>query len=167
MSAAFSVLRRTLSAFPVLSLLVILSATAASAQRSDRAQAERVDRDRVQMDPAERVERILAGFADRLGVSDEQAERLRPILLEEAEQRRELQKQFGREDREAARASLVALQAETNKRVGEVLTEEQMPRYLEWRTSHQRGSRGERDSNRPRGSRGERGGSRPRGGDSG
>jgi len=47
-------------------------------------------------------------------------------------------------------------QAETNERVGEVISEEQMAKYLEWQESRSQGRRGSRE-----------GGTRSRGGNGG
>ena len=137
-------IRRRLSAVTVLILLFTLSIPAVLAQPGHRSL----------MDPPERVEHILSLIADNYVISDEQAERLRPIFLEEAEKRLELREQFGRGDREARRAAMELRQAETNERVGEVISEEQMAKYLEWQESRSQGRRGGRGGNRPRGGKG-------------
>ena len=137
-------IRRRLSAVPVLILLFTLSIPAVLAQPGDRSQ----------MDPPERVEQMLAAIEENVGISDEQAERLRPIFLEEAEKRLELREQFGRGDREARRAAMELRQAETNERVGEVISEEQMAKYLEWQESRSQGRSGGRGGSRPRGGNG-------------
>ena len=137
-------IRRRLSAVPALILLFTLSIPAVLAQPGGR----------MQMDPAERVERMLAEIDENVGISDEQVERLRPIFLEEAEKRLERREQFGRGDREASRAAMEIMQAETNERIGEVLGEEQMTKYLEWQESRLQGRRGRQGGNRQRGGNG-------------
>ena len=112
-------------------LMIILSISSAFAQPASR----------MQMDPAERVEQMLAAIDEHVDITDEQADQLRPILLEESEQRREVSEQLGRSNREAMRAAVEALRAETNERVREILTEEQMTRYVEWQQSRPRGPR--------------------------
>ena len=137
-------IRRRLSAVPALILLFTLSIPTVLAQPGDRSR----------MDPAERAERMLAAIDENVGTSDEQAERLRPIFLEEAEKRLELREQFGRGDREAHRAAMESMQAETNALVGDVLSEEQMATYLEWQESRSQGRRGRQGGNWPRGGNG-------------
>lgn len=96
---------------------------------------------RMQMDPGERVEQMLLAIDEHVDITDEQADQLRPILLEEGERRREVSEQLGRSNREAVRAAMDAIRAETNQRVREILTEEQMTKYVEWQQSRSRGPR--------------------------
>lgn len=103
---------------------------------------------RMQMDPGERVEQMLVAIDEHVDITDEQADQLRPILLEEGERRREVSEQLGRSNREAVRAAMDAIRAETNQRVREILTEEQMTKYVEWQQSR---SRGPRQGRRPGG----------------
>jgi len=104
---------------------------------------------RLQVDPEERVERTLAAIRQNVGISVEQAEQLRPIFLEDGERRSELFEQFGRGNREAMRAAMDVLGAETNELVSEVLSEDQMTKYLTWQESRPRRPRGR--GNRPQG----------------
>jgi len=146
MNTTSACIRRRLSVVPVLILLFTLSIPTVLAQPDDRSQ----------MGPAERIERMLAAIDENVGTSDEQSERLRSIFLEEAQKRLELREQFRRGDREAHRAAMEIMQAETNALVGDVLSGEQMATYLEWQESRSQGRRGSRE-----------GGTRSRGGNGG
>lgn len=89
-----------------------------------------------------RLEGMLERLQEAAQLSDERIDQLRPIFEEQHEQRRELFRQHDWTDREALRAAMDALQLETDARVAELLSEEEMERYTEWMES--------RDRRRPR-----------------
>ncbi len=135
------VIRQGISGCCAGALVLLLTAGSVAAQPGNRPQ----------MDPAERVEQMLVDIDENVGIADEQADLLRPIFLEESEQRRELFEQYGRGNREAMQAAMESVRAETNELVAEVLDEEQMAKYLEWQESRPRGPGGPPRGNRPGG----------------
>lgn len=137
-------MKQAFAGFSACALLSLLSSGSVTAQPVNRPQ----------MDPSERIERMLADIKENVGISDEQADLLRPIFLEESEQRRDLFDRFGRGNREAMQAAMETVRAETTELVGEVLDEEQMARYLEWQESRPRGPDGLPRGNRPAGNGG-------------
>ena len=83
--------------------------------------------------PEEQIERL----KERLDLSDQQAEELRPIFEESREQLQVLREQYqdqsrSQETMEAFRSEREALQEETNQKLATVLSDEQLKDFQEW-----------------------------------
>ncbi len=90
--------------------------------------------------PEERVDRMLQRMTESLNLSEEQREKIRPILLDQAQQLRALRedKSLSPEDR---RAKARALRRDTRLKVDQILTPEQKAKRREhWQ--NRRGRRG-------------------------
>ena len=109
--------------------LTVLVATFALAASATPALAQQGQGGRQMLDADER----LASLTERLDLTDEQVEQLKPIVEEQTKKQEELFQNAGG-DRERMRAEMIELQDETMKQYAEVLTEEQMDQYREmWR----------------------------------
>jgi len=79
--------------------------------------------------PKKSPEEILAHMTDRLQLSDEQAEQIRPIIEDQVTKRRELFEKYheqGRESRGQMRSEMQSLVEETDKQLEPILSDEQM-----------------------------------------
>lgn len=99
-------------------------------------------------------DRAAARLAERLGLTAEQQEQVRPILEENFAKRRDI--------REEARRKMEALREETDKRLSGVLTPEQLTKLRELRS--ERGKRFKDGDRRHGGPKGAVPGDRPGGG---
>lgn len=80
-------------------------------------------------DPQRRVDRELDRLTRELALTDEQRQRLEPVLLDSA---RRVQAAFdARGDRNAMRSTMRKIGQETEKKVGKILDDRQMKRYRE------------------------------------
>jgi len=79
--------------------------------------------------PKKSPEDILAHMTDRLQLSDEQAEQIRPIIEDQVTKRRELFQKYheqGRESRGQMRSEMQTLIEETDKQLEPILSDDQM-----------------------------------------
>lgn len=84
------------------------------------------------MDP----EKQLAHLKDRLQLDDEQVEQIRPIITDAAAKRHAIMERYrsqGRSGMAAARKEMETLREETESRLGEILSAEQMTVFRELR----------------------------------
>ena len=82
---------------------------------------------------------IVQTLTDRLDLTAEQVEAIRPIITEKHQKMNEIRGKSGTERREG-RKGMQKLKWDTNMKLGEILTEEQVDRYLELR-HEQRGKK--------------------------
>lgn len=99
-----------------------------------------------QPDPDQMMTRMI----ERLDLTDEQTEQVRPIITEQLEKQKAVFKKYrgmGREGFRAARPEMQAIGQETEDRLKDVLTDEQMEDYRKWqeevRDSRRRQFRGD------------------------
>jgi len=79
--------------------------------------------------PKKSPEEILAHMTDRLELSDEQAEQIRPIIEDQVTKRRELFERYheqGRKSRGQMRSEMQTLIEETDKQLEPILSDQQM-----------------------------------------
>ena len=100
--------------------LLALTAIPAEAQQRERG------------GPGGNPEMLLERLTEELALTPEQVEAVRPILAEQATKQRDAFQQH-RGNREEMRSAMMALQRETDERLGAVLTEEQMQKWRELR----------------------------------
>ena len=75
---------------------------------------------------------VMASYASRLNLTDEQADGLRVLLEARAKKGREMFEAVrgqGREAMEDMRPKMMELQADTNEQIEHILTEDQIPEY--------------------------------------
>ena len=82
--------------------------------------------------PSRSPEEIVERLKDRLDLTEEQVEAIRPIIEEKVQMRNELREEYGT-DRRAIRTEMQELKRSTELKLGDVLTEEQMEKYQELR----------------------------------
>ena len=105
-------------------------------------------------DPEQRLERMMTHLTSTLDLSDDQAVKVREILGEQIKKQQELfeaRRAQDREQRQAMREKMETWRAETDGRMAEVLTDEQIEKYTKYMQDNRRGPRGERRG--PRGKR--------------
>ncbi|UCD36062.1 MAG: hypothetical protein JSU90_04315 [Nitrospiraceae bacterium] len=85
------------------------------------------------------AEQILERLTERLALSEHQIEAIRPLIEEKVQMRNELWKEET-PDRRAMRRETLKLRWETERRLGEILTDEQIGKYLDFR-QEQRGGK--------------------------
>ena len=92
--------------------------------------------------PKKSPEEILAHMTDRLELSDEQAEQIRPIIEDQVTKRSELFEKYheqGRESRGQMRSEMRTLMEETDKQLEPILSADQMAELKKMREErHQR-----------------------------
>ena len=109
------------------------------------------------VDPQVRLETMMSHLTSELELSDDQAEKVRGILAEQIEKQGEIMEARRAGDREARRAMRTDMEkwrAETDTRMAEVLTEDQVKKYTKYMDKNRRA---------PRDGRGRRGRSGRRG----
>ena len=109
------------------------------------------------MDPAKAAAEQLTAMTEALGLSDEQVAQVGPILQGTLEKQLKMRDSMraGGGDRASMREKLGELNDMQNTQLAEVLSEEQMVKYKEWRKEMQKARRGGRGQGRP-GDRGTR-----------
>jgi hypothetical protein len=84
-------------------------------------------------DPAQMVDRQVAAMKERLKLTDEQEKKVKPILLDSIKKNAEMRKKYnfqqGERPSEEAMAEMKKTREETNKKLGDVLSKEQMTEY--------------------------------------
>ena len=91
--------------------------------------------------PKKSPEEILAHMTDRLELSDEQAEQIRPIIEDQVTKRSELFEKYhhqGRESRRQMRSEMRTLIEETDKQLEPILSDEQMAELKKMREERPR-----------------------------
>lgn len=83
------------------------------------------------MDPQQMADRQLAGMKDRLKLTPDQEEKLKPILLDSAKQMAEMRKKMtpGEPPSEEAMTEMRKSRETNNKKVADVLTDDQKKEY--------------------------------------
>ncbi|MDM8550622.1 hypothetical protein QUF72_11110 [Desulfobacterales bacterium HSG2] len=94
-------------------------------------------------------ERIIANLTRELGLSETQADQVRPIIENQVEQRKSIFEKYssqGRDGRQAMRGEMETLRSETKTQMASVLTDEQMAKYeaFQEQRRQKKGSRGQR-----------------------
>ena len=82
--------------------------------------------------PCQDPEQIIATMQERLNLTDEQVEQIRPIVYEQSENRRELFEKYrsqGRQGRSAMREEMQEMRSETDARLAEILSDQQLQEY--------------------------------------
>jgi hypothetical protein len=108
-------------------------------------------------DPEARLETMMSHLTSELELNDDQAAKVRGILAEQIKKQAEMmeaRRAGDREARQAMRTEMETWRAETDARMTEVLTEEQVKKYTKYMDKNRRG---------PRDGRGRRGRSGRRG----
>ena len=77
------------------------------------------------------IDQQMAELTEALSLSDEQAVSVRAVLEEQSEKRTEMFSGGPPDDRQAMRAAMMQLQEETEARLTEILSDEQMTAYRE------------------------------------
>jgi len=103
------------------------------------------------IDPEKAAAEQLTAMTEALSLSDEQVAQVGPILKSTMEKQLEMRKKMRSEgaDRRAMREMLGELNDSHNTQLAEVLSEEQMTKYKEWRKEQQKNRRGGRGQGRP------------------
>jgi predicted transcriptional regulator len=86
------------------------------------------------------ADEIVQILTDRLALTDDQVEAIQPIIEEKVQRMNEVRELRGT-DRQAARAEMQKLRWDTEQKLNEILTDEQIDKYLEYR-QEQRGKAG-------------------------
>jgi len=108
-------------------------------------------------DPEVRLETMMSHLTSALELSGDQAEKVRGILAEQIEKQGEMmeaRRDGDREARQAMRTEMATWRAETDTRMAQVLTEDQVKKYTEYMEKNRRGPR---DGSGRRGRSGRRG----------
>ncbi len=131
-------MRKLLFATLMLALVALAPGTLRAQEAPPEAGGQRAGRRA--RSPEERTDRMLQRMTENLNLSDEQREKIRPILLDQAQQIRALRKDtsLSPEDR---RAKARALHQETRQKIDQILTPEQKEKQRENRQKA-RGRRG-------------------------
>lgn len=120
--------------FALLTAVLVLGAATANAQPR-----------RGMQDPGERLERMMAHLTPTLELTEDQAGKVRTILGEQLEKQKEMfEAGRARQDRDSLRASMTKWRDETDSRMAEVLSEEQLTKYKKYMEKNRRGPRGRR-----------------------
>ncbi len=82
--------------------------------------------------PARSSDEVVQLLTDRLDLTEEQAAALRPVIEEKVQRRNEIWENAG-SDRRAVRVEMQKLRWDTEKKLGDILTDEQVESYLEFR----------------------------------
>jgi hypothetical protein len=102
----------------VATLFVLAGTTVALAQRPD---------------PEQMIERRMTAMKERLKLTDDQATKLKPVLLDNMKQQMALREKFnvqqGQPPSEEAAAAMKKLNEDTNEKVGAILTKDQAEEY--------------------------------------
>jgi biopolymer transport protein ExbB/TolQ len=110
-------------------------------------------------DPEQRLERMMTHLTSVLILNEDQQVKVREILGEQIKKQQEIfeaRRSEQKEQRQAMREEMEKWRADTDARMGEVLTDEQVEKYTKYMQDNRRGPRGERGG-RNRGPRGRRG----------
>ncbi len=111
--------------------LALLSFVPAALQAQDAAPAPGDQQAQQQpRSPEQRVDRMLDRMTQNLGLSDEQREKIRPILLDQAQQMRALHDDTSLSPQDR-RAKVRALRRATRQKVDQILTPEQKAKRRE------------------------------------
>lgn len=94
-------------------------------------------------------EQRLMRMQSHLDLTDEQVDRIRPILETHAAQARDLQEQYQGQDRRQKRVEMQALREETKTALAEILTEDQLAKWQQMKENRQ-GKRSRCRSSGPR-----------------
>lgn len=82
------------------------------------------------------ADQVMARLIERLDLTDAQADQVRPIIEEQLEKQKAVFEKYrgqGREGFRAARPEMQAIRQETEDRLKDVLTDEQMEKYRIWK----------------------------------
>jgi hypothetical protein len=127
----------------------LVLAPQAGAQSEQQGHPDRGGMRGERMDPAQRIERRVSMMTERLGLSTEQATKVRQILTKESEQMRALwEKAQTGADRESLRPQVQSIREDTEKQIEGVLTQQQLTTYRELREK-MRQEREQRGEGRP------------------
>jgi Spy/CpxP family protein refolding chaperone len=150
--------KRTFSAIPVYLIGIITCLVLVTIMTCSTANTFR--RGGGPMPEGETADQIISNMKERLNLTEEQEVRIRPIIEEQSEKRREIiQKcqEQGRQGMEYSRNELQELQKTTEEQLGAVLTEEQMEEYRKIQEERYQKMREERPERMRRGGGGSRG----------
>lgn len=99
-----------------------------------------------QMDPEQMADRQVAAMKERLKLTDDQATKVKPILVDSMKKQMEIRQKYnvqqGQRPSDEAMADMKKVREETNKKLSEVLSKEQMQEYQKMMSERMRGGPG-------------------------
>lgn len=97
-------------------------------------------------DPEQRLERMMSHLSPALELTDEQASKVRGILGEQIKKQQEMfeaRRSQEQTERQAMRTEMEKWRTETDARMADVLTADQVEKYQKYMEKNRRGPRGE------------------------
>lgn len=114
---------RLLRSLSLVAIIILLTVSSGMAQ------------DKPQPKKETQVDRIMAVYVRRIQMTKEQQEKFRPVMVRHLEKQREIRVKY-KNNRTMMRKEMMMERANMEKKLGEVVSPEQMEKYHKWQSSY-------------------------------